>query len=101
MEGKGKGIQVDTTKEDKNISLEKEMQKQRQINNILRQWQNDPPSLDKGDPTKPFCYKTIEDIVFNGIMHDFEKVAKKIFDTKNTDFNQLDIPINEMMFIST
>ena len=101
MEGKGKGIQVDPTKNVKKISLEKEMEKQRQINSILRQRQNDPLSINKVDPTKPFCYETIEDIVFIDIMHDFKKIPKKSFDTENTNFNQLDFPINEMMFIST
>ncbi|CAI9272298.1 unnamed protein product [Lactuca saligna] len=37
MEGKGKGINTDPTKEDKKIVLEKEIVRQRQIESILRQ----------------------------------------------------------------
>lgn len=49
---------------------------------------------------QPFCYETILDIVFNGLMHDFEKAPKKRYDTENTDLSQLDFSVNEMMFIS-
>ena len=82
---KGKGIEPSI--EEKKKAQEAEIERQRQIHRIICERQNDPLGLEKGDPTNPFCYEIIEDIVFNRIMHDFEKVPKKSFDTENIDFN--------------
>lgn len=68
---------------------------------ILRQRVNDPPSLEKGDPAKHYCYENIEALVVTKEMHDFEKVPKNSFATENTYFNQLDFPVNKMMFLSS
>lgn len=100
MKVKGKGIHTNSTEEEKKIALEKEMDRQRQIHSILRQRRGDPPGLEKGDPTKPYCYETIEQTVSLGNMHDFLKVPKKSHEIENPDFNQLDFPINHMSFIS-
>lgn len=71
MQGKGKGIMTNPSKEGKKDSLETEIERQRQIQSILRQRQGDPLGLEKGDPTKQYCYKTIKKIVSLGEMHDF------------------------------
>ena len=34
-------------------------------------------------------------------MYDSEKIPKKSYEIENIDFNQLDFPINHMMFISS
>lgn len=96
-----KGIMKELTEEEKKENLEKEIEKQRQINSISRQRQGDPPGLDKGDLTNQYYYETIEKIVSLRNMYDFEKVPKKSFDIINTNFNQQDIPINQMIFISS
>lgn len=77
------------------------MEKQRHIQSILRLRQSDPPGLGKGDPKKLNIYENIEARVVYGEMYDFEKVPKKSFATENSDFNQLDFPINKMMFITS
>lgn len=76
------------------------MERQRQIQSILRQWKGDPPGLEKGEPTKPYCYETIEQIVSLSNMHDFLKVPKKSYEIEILEFNQLDFPINHMTSIS-
>lgn len=68
------------------------MEKQRQIQSILRQRENDPPGI--GDPIEHYCYEYIEVVVVTEEMHDFENVPKKSFAMENTNFNQLDFPIN-------
>lgn len=70
------------------------MEKQRQIQSILRQRENDPPGIEKGDPVEHYCYEYIKVVVVTEEMHDFENVPKKSFATENTNFNQLDFPIN-------
>lgn len=65
-----------------------------------RQRQSDPPGLNKGDPSKHWCYETIEQVVSSGKMYDFRKIPKRSYEVENTNFNQLDFPINHMMFIS-
>lgn len=97
MKGKGKGITIEPTAEEKKMALEVEMEKM-QIQNILRQRQSDPPGLEKGHPMKHYCYETIKALVFNWIMYEFEMVPKKSYVTENSEFNQLDFPVNEMMF---
>lgn len=76
------------------------MEKQRHINSILRQSQGDPLILEKGYPTKQYCYETIELIVSLGNIYEFEKIPKKSYEIENSDFNHLDLPINHMMFVS-
>lgn len=78
-----------------------EIEKQRQLNNIMRRRQNDPPSLNKCDPRKQWCYETVEYIVLNGMNDYFHKVMKKSYDVKNSNFNQLDFPVNHMLFTSS
>ena len=75
------------------------MEHQRQINNILQQRENDPPGLNKGEPSKHWCYEIIE-IAVLGKNDEFLKRLKKIFDIENFDFNRLDFPINHMLFTS-
>lgn len=58
---------------------------------------NDPPGLNKGDPNKAWCYKTIEIAVLDKV-EEFLKKPKKSCDIENTNFNQLDFPINHLMF---
>lgn len=82
-----KGFLSEPTIKEKKRALEKEMERQRQIQSILRQRQSDPPILENGDPIKPYYYETIEASVFSGVMHEFEKVPKKSYDIENTDFN--------------
>lgn len=60
---KGKNIQVKQTEEEKKWVQAIEIERQRQINNILRQRANDPPGVNKGDPNKQWCYETIEIVV--------------------------------------
>ena len=76
------------------------MKKQREIQSILQQRANDPPGFDKGGPSKHFCYEYIEAQDFPGEKHDFEKIPKKSYAIENSDFNQLDFPINKMMFMA-
>ncbi|CAI9290299.1 unnamed protein product [Lactuca saligna] len=53
-----------------------ELEKQRQINYILRQRANDPPGLNNGDPNKQWCYEIIEIDVL-GKNDEFLKKKKK------------------------
>lgn len=78
---------------------EAELERQRQINNILLQIENDPPCLNKGDPNKHWHYETIEYVVL-GKNDKFLKRPKKSFEIGNSEFNQLDFPINHMLFTS-
>ncbi|CAI9295554.1 unnamed protein product [Lactuca saligna] len=72
-----------------------------------------PPSTEnmkmkgKGISTEPIVEekkvslgKEIESLVISEEMHDFEKVPNKSYATNNTDFNELDFPINKMMFMA-
>lgn len=56
LKNKGKCISVEPTKEEKKAAVEEETERQRQIQSILRQRANDLPGLDKGDPSKHYCY---------------------------------------------
>ncbi|CAI9285963.1 unnamed protein product [Lactuca saligna] len=49
---KGKGVKITLSEEEKKKKLKMEIERQTQINSILRQRQNDPPGLHKGDPNK-------------------------------------------------
>ncbi|CAI9290318.1 unnamed protein product [Lactuca saligna] len=69
--GKGKGISVEPTIEEKKAALEKEMERQRKIQSILRQRQSDLPGMEKGDPTKHYNYETIEAMVLHAEMRYF------------------------------
>lgn len=66
----------------------------------MRQGQSDPPGLNKDDHSKYWCYETNEQVVSSRKMHDFRKFPKNSYEIENSDFNQLDFPINHMMFIS-
>lgn len=74
-----KGVVIEPTTEENKLALEQEIEKQRKIQSILRQRENDPTSIDKGDPSKYYIYETIEASVFSGVMHEFAKVPKKSF----------------------
>ena len=78
-----------------------EMERKRQIQSILRKRANTSPGIDKGDPSKHYCYENTEALVVTGEMHDIEKVPKKSFAIEKTDFNRLDFPINKMMFLTS
>ncbi|CAI9263336.1 unnamed protein product [Lactuca saligna] len=95
MKNKGKGVSLEPTVEEKNNVVEKEIEKQRKIQSILRQRANNPPGIDKGDTSKHFSYEYIEAQVLTGEMHDFEKIPKKSYPIENSDF-----PINKMMFMA-
>ena len=71
----------------------------RHVQSIMRQRALDGSNVDKGDPSKVFNYETIESRVMFDHMYSFEKIPKKSFVVTNTDFGQLDFPINEMMFV--
>ena len=64
----------------------------------MRERQNDPSVLNKGDPNKQWCHETIEQVFFFGKMDDFRKAPKKSYEIENYDLNQLDFPISHMMF---
>lgn len=96
---KGKGISVEFLKEEKKATIEAEMEKQIHIQSILRLRANDPPGLDKGDPTKVYHYENIEALVVSKEMHDFEKVPRRSYDIVNSNISQLDFPVNMMMFL--
>lgn len=96
--GKGKGISSELSKEEKKSALEAEMEKQRHIQSILRQHASDPLGLNKGDPTKLYQYEYIEALTIIGEMHDFAKVPRRSYGTVNSTMNQLDFPVNRMMF---
>lgn len=92
---------MELTLEEKKVAIEAEIEKQRQIQSILDQRENDPPGMEKGDRTKHYCPKYIEATTVTEEMDDFEKVLKKTFATENTDYNQLNFLINKMMFLSS
>ena len=90
---KGKTIEVvQYDEENKKIQAIK-LEKQRKISSVLRQQANDPPGLNKVDPNNKWCYETIE-IVVIGKNEEFRKMPKMSFAMENSDFNQLDFPIN-------
>lgn len=95
---KGKVILIEQSNEEKKKLHEAELERQRQINNIIFDRENDPPGLNKGDPNKRWSYEMIV-IVVLGKNDEFLKRPKKIFETENSNFNQLDFPII-MLFTS-
>lgn len=38
-----------------------------QLNSIMRQRENDPPGLEKGDINKTWCYETIENVAYGEV----------------------------------
>ncbi|KAL7612549.1 hypothetical protein Lser_V15G06652 [Lactuca serriola] len=98
--GKGKGILYEKSKEEKKAEAEAELERMRQVQSIMRQRASDPPSMNKGDPTKLYSYETIESKVVGREMYEFEKKPKRSYDIANSDNCQLDFPINEMLFIT-
>lgn len=58
---------------------------------------NDPLGLNKGDPNTTCCYEIIEIVMLDKV-DKFMKIPKKSYDTENTNFNQLEFPINHLMF---
>lgn len=76
------------------------MKRQRQIQSILRLRQNDPLHLNKGDPNKLHNYEKIEARVAYNEMHELKKKPRKSYAIENSYMNQLDFPINGMMFIT-
>lgn len=76
------------------------MEKQRQIQSILGLRQNDPPNHNKGDPRKLHSYENIKARVAYNEVHHFEKKPRKSYSIENSEMNQLDLPMNEMMIIT-
>ena len=74
--------------------------KQQHIQSTLRLRQNDPPTLNKGDPRKLHSYENIEVVVVHGEMHDFEKKPKKSYADNNSNMNRLDFSNNKMMYLT-
>ncbi|CAI9281095.1 unnamed protein product [Lactuca saligna] len=60
---KGKSFHVEPSGEEKKRLQELELENMKQLNNIMRQREKDPPALDKEDLNKLWCYETIETIV--------------------------------------
>ena len=77
------------------------MEKQCHIQSILMLRVNDPPTINKGDPLKLHSYENIEARVAYNEMYEFENKPRKIYAIENSDMNQLDFHINEMMFLTT
>lgn len=73
---KGKSVHVEPSGEEKKRLQELELGNMKQLNNIMRQREKDPPVLDKEDLNKVWCYETIETIVI-GDVDAFEKKNKK------------------------
>lgn len=74
----------------------------KQLNNFMRQRENDPHGLDKGDINKFWCYETIESVDF-GEVDLFEKQPKQSYLNKDSSFNQLDFFSNLrcLLFLSS
>ena len=66
----------------------------------MRLCENDPPTMDKGDPKKLHSYENIEARESYNEMYAFENKPRKSDAIENTDMNQLVFSINEMMFIT-
>lgn len=62
--GKVKGTQVERKTKEKKKLQELEIERMKQLNNIMRMRANDPPGLYKGDPNKVWCYKTIKHVLW-------------------------------------
>ena len=99
--GEGKSVVIEKLKEERKAEIVAEMEKQRHIQSILKLRQNDPPTLNKGDPRKLHSYENIEAMVVHGEMHNFQKKPKKSYAIDNSDLNQLDFPINKMMYLTS
>ena len=69
------------------------------MESIMRQRALEGSNVDKGDPLKLFNYETLDSRVMFDHMYSFQKIPKKSFVVTNTDYGQLDFPINEMMFV--
>ncbi|CAI9286374.1 unnamed protein product [Lactuca saligna] len=96
--GKRKGVHVEPSEEEKKKLQDLEIEKMKQLNNTRRLTANDPPSLNKGDPNKVWCYEAIENIAY-GKVDVFRKRPKRNYHIRNVDFNQLDFSFNHLMFI--
>lgn len=56
---KSKSVHVEPSGEEKKRLQELELGNMKQLNNIMRQREKDPPALDKEDLNKVWCYETI------------------------------------------
>ena len=99
IKDKGKGIIIEKTNKEKKAEVAAEVERMRHVQSIMRQRALDNSKVDKGDPSKVYNYETIESRVMFDHMYSFEKVPKKSYVVTNTDFGQLDFPVNEMMFV--
>ena len=70
----------------------------RQLNNIMRQRKDDPINLNKGDPNKVWNYELIKSLTFSED-EDCMVKPRKSYATDNTQFNQLDFPVNYSLFV--
>lgn len=63
-EDKGKVIHVEPSAEEKQRLQDLEIETLRQMNKIIMQGKDDPPSLNKGNLNNFLCYETIESTTF-------------------------------------
>ena len=56
--------------------------------------------MNKGDPRKLRSYENIKARVAYSDMHEFDKKPRKSYAIEICDMNQLDFPVNEMMFLT-
>ncbi|CAI9288522.1 unnamed protein product [Lactuca saligna] len=96
---RGKVILIKQSYQEKNKQQATKLERHRKINSILHQRENDPPSLNKGDPNKNWCYETTE-ITMLGKSDKFLKMPKKSFETKNYEVNQFDFPTTHKLLTS-
>ncbi|KAL7610158.1 hypothetical protein Lser_V15G11463 [Lactuca serriola] len=99
VKDKGKGVLIEKTNKEKKAEVAAEVERMRHVESIMRQRALEGLNVDKGDPSKVFNYETIESRVMFDHMYSFEKIPKKSYVVTNTDYGQLDFPINEMMFV--
>ena len=67
------------------------------VQSVMALHAQDPPGLEKGDPTKQYNYETIEAKVTFDYMYSFEKVPNKSCVVTNIDASQLNFPVNEFI----
>lgn len=63
----------------------------------MNQRVNDPLGLNKSNPNKAWYYETTVIAVLDQV-DEFIKKPKKRYDIKNTNFSQLDFPMNHLVF---
>ena len=74
---KGKGVLVTPSNDEKKKQHALEIERQRQVNSILRR-KNGPPGLSKGNPSKHWCFETIEEIFLIGKFDYLRKPQRRV-----------------------